>query len=188
MDVKDYIKHYDIINPKIVSELIRYANTLSYREASIVSEGKPINKEIRNVEEFPLSRSSKKLTDVKWFNVLNRYINQTFFLYRKDLEKLGNNDFFVETVLDINILKYKENYFYKKHVDHGSRVPRTASIIILLNNDYKGGSLCFDLGGEVYKINPAVGRIIIWPSNFMYPHYVEPVTEGLRYVIVSWAL
>ena len=31
------------------------------------------------------------------------------------------------------------------------------------------------------------GDVIIFPSNFMYPHRVEPVTKGARYSYVSWA-
>ena len=30
------------------------------------------------------------------------------------------------------------------------------------------------------------GRLVMWPSNFMYPHSVSPVTKGTRYAIVSW--
>ncbi len=30
------------------------------------------------------------------------------------------------------------------------------------------------------------GDMIIFPSNFLYPHQVMPVTKGERYSIVSW--
>ena len=30
-------------------------------------------------------------------------------------------------------------------------------------------------------------RLIIWPSNFLFPHSVLPVTKGLRYSVVAWA-
>ena len=30
------------------------------------------------------------------------------------------------------------------------------------------------------------GAVLIFPSNFMYPHKVEPVTKGTRYSYVSW--
>ena len=35
------------------------------------------------------------------------------------------------------------------------------------------------------KINLSKGDIIVFPSNFMYPHKVEPVT-GTRYSYISW--
>ena len=31
-------------------------------------------------------------------------------------------------------------------------------------------------------------RMIIWPSTFLYPHTVKPVTKGTRYSVVAWAL
>ena len=30
------------------------------------------------------------------------------------------------------------------------------------------------------------GDVLVFPSNFLYPHKVEPVTKGLRYSIISW--
>tara|TARA_R100000697_G_scaffold121409_1_gene148439 strand:- start:2922 stop:3107 length:186 start_codon:yes stop_codon:yes gene_type:complete len=61
---------------------------------------------------------------------------------------------------------------------------------MLLNNDYEGGEICFrypDTTGE-WLIDKKPGRIIVWPSNFLYPHRVKPVTKGTRYSVVSWAL
>ena len=37
-------------------------------------------------------------------------------------------------------------------------------------------------------VEKKANRMIIWPSNFLYPHSVKPVTEGIRYSVVSWAL
>ena len=56
------------------------------------------------------------------------------------------------------------------------------SILGVLNNDYEGG--------EFYLIDDIIdlkkGDVIIFPSNFMYPHKVEPVTKGTRYSYISW--
>jgi predicted 2-oxoglutarate/Fe(II)-dependent dioxygenase YbiX len=30
------------------------------------------------------------------------------------------------------------------------------------------------------------GDLIIFPSIFLYPHRVEPVTKGVRYSFISW--
>ena len=57
-------------------------------------------------------------------------------------------------------------------------------------NDYEGGNLTFlDQASKQEKIiENKVGRLILWPSNFIYPHCVTPVTKGTRYSIVLWAL
>jgi predicted 2-oxoglutarate/Fe(II)-dependent dioxygenase YbiX len=70
------------------------------------------------------------------------------------------------------------------------QIPRTMSCILLLNNDYEGGNLCFrnpDGSGE-WEVEVKPNRMIIWPSNFLYPHTVKPVTKGKRYSVVAWAL
>jgi len=53
----------------------------------------------------------------------------------------------------------------------------------VLNDDYEGGDLmiCQD------KIETKKGDLLIFPSSFMYPHEVMPVTEGVRYSWISWA-
>ena len=49
------------------------------------------------------------------------------------------------------------------------------SVLGVLNDDYEGGE--FVLIDE--KMNLSKGDIIVFPSNFMYPHKVEPVTKAL---------
>jgi predicted 2-oxoglutarate/Fe(II)-dependent dioxygenase YbiX len=36
------------------------------------------------------------------------------------------------------------------------------------------------------KIELKAGSIMIFPSNFLYPHKVVEVTKGVRYSYVSW--
>ena len=89
----------------------------------------------------------------------------------------------------IRFNKYAENKKMALHVDHirsmfdGEKkgIP-ILSVLGVLNNDYEGG--------EFYiidkKIEFSKGDVIIFPSNFMYPHKVEPVTKGTRYSYISW--
>ncbi len=79
---------------------------------------------------------------------------------------------------------------YVDHVDHAIGIPRNLSVIVFLNDNYMGGELEFfkpDMSSSKI-IKPKTGRTIIWPSNFMYPHKVIPVTSGTRYTLVSWAI
>jgi hypothetical protein len=90
---------------------------------------------------------------------------------------------------DIRFNRYAPGTNMKLHCDHiqslfdGSikGIP-TLTVLGLLNNDYQGGEL--ELCGEIVNINP--GEVIIFPSNFMYPHRVKTVTHGVRYSYVSW--
>ena len=57
------------------------------------------------------------------------------------------------------------------------------SIVGALNENYEGGE--FMLCGE--RIDLKTGDVIVFPSNFLYPHEVKPVKSGVRYSFVSWA-
>lgn len=82
------------------------------------------------------------------------------------------------------LLKYPEGCFYKEHVDSFKARPRAVSCSFILNNDFEGGEFAF-FGKELkYKLEK--GDAIMFPSNFMYPHEVMPVTKGTRYSIITW--
>jgi len=58
------------------------------------------------------------------------------------------------------------------------------SVVGQLNEDFEGGEFVM-WGDKVIEFES--GDLIIFPSNFVYPHRVEPVTKGSRYSYVSWA-
>jgi len=92
---------------------------------------------------------------------------------------------------EVRFNRYRTNTEMKLHCDNihslfdGPRkgVP-TLSILGALNNDYKGGELVF---WDDTVVELKAGEIMIFPSNFLYPHEVKLVTEGTRYSFVSWA-
>jgi predicted 2-oxoglutarate/Fe(II)-dependent dioxygenase YbiX len=57
------------------------------------------------------------------------------------------------------------------------------SIVGVLNEDYKGGEFVM-FEDKIYELS--AGDVIIFPSIFLYPHRVNPVTGGTRYSVVSW--
>ena len=92
---------------------------------------------------------------------------------------------------ELRFNKYDENTLMKLHCDHihsmfdGQRKGIPAlSLLGCLNDDYEGGELIF---WDDTEIKLKGGSLLIFPSNFMYPHEVKPVTIGSRYSYVSWA-
>lgn len=82
------------------------------------------------------------------------------------------------------LLRYQEGEYYKEHTDHFLQVPRTVSCSFSLNDGYEGGEWGF-FNREVV-IKPPKGSAVMFPSNFMYPHEIMPVTKGVRYSIITW--
>ena len=88
----------------------------------------------------------------------------------------------------IDLLKYSAGGKYEVHTDHYTNSPRHLSIIMNLNNNYEGGDLIFTAQNEeeIKRLKLNTGSIVFFPSNFMYPHSIEPITKGTRYSIVAW--
>jgi hypothetical protein len=189
MEIKNFIKIYDEALPwNSLSNLIRFANNSTFEETKIGGDKEPtINFNVRKTYTLPLSNLDTSFSKVHWFNLLYWFFRKNLNQYKFDTNAL---DYGYKQIMDIEILKYENSGFYTWHVDHFSEIPRTMSCILLLNNDYEGGNLCFrnpDGSGE-WEIEVKPNRMIIWPSNFLYPHTVKPVTKGIRYSVVAWAL
>ena len=188
MELKNFITIYDDALPiKAIGNLIRYANKTQFEKATILDQNNPENFNVRRTYNCPLTNVGSSMTNCHWHNLL-----YSFFKNGLDKYKIKNNitDFYYNNITDIEILKYQETGFYTWHTDHCAEIPRTMSCILLLNNDYEGGNLCFknpDGSGEM-EVEVKSNRMIIWPSNFLFPHTVKPVTKGTRYSVVAWAL
>lgn len=84
------------------------------------------------------------------------------------------------------LLKYtapSKGYDWHMDVGNGDASNRKISISILLNDNYEGGELAFFMRGE-QVIKADAGSAICFPS--FLPHRVTPLTEGVRWSLVSW--
>jgi predicted 2-oxoglutarate/Fe(II)-dependent dioxygenase YbiX len=187
MDVRDYLKIYDdFLDSKICKAIAKklkktdwqlhtfyQSNTNSFKsyekELSVgygqeIAETPELQKQIWFAIERYIVKDHAYMAD--WFSGWNGYSQVRYNRYNVDTQM-------------------------KLHCDHihsmfdGNRkgIP-TLSILGAINDDYEGGELIF---WESEKIVLKAGSIMIFPSNFMYPHKVLPVTKGTRYSYVSWA-
>jgi hypothetical protein len=87
--------------------------------------------------------------------------------------------------------KYSKGMYMGKHCDHfrtmfdgrWKGVP-VYSVIGFLNDNYEGGDLVF---WDDTVIEKQAGMVVVFPSNFLYPHKITPVTKGTKYSFVSYA-
>ena len=182
-DLKYYIQHQKGFLPetfcdKILDEL----KLIKFEEHTFYNA---------NTNEYKPRSGSQELS-MSWGNVstkndLNKIVDDTAFRYVKELKMPWFDKY--QGYSHVRFNKYAENKKMALHADHihsmfdGERkgIP-ILSVLGVLNDDYEGGE--FVLIDE--KIDLSKGDIIIFPSNFMYPHKVEPVTKGIRYSYISW--
>jgi len=174
--VKELFWHQDSAVPPSVCDSIIDAHVDGLRDAQIYSrsEGKPVDNvdKRRSRVNFDVVPETRQLCDYytmeanrKAFGVnLGGYADYQFTAY--DSANQG---------------------FYGWHMDSmGSRAfTRKLTFILLLSDpaDYAGGGL--QIGFEAPVVKPKKGTVIVFPSPVL--HQVLPVTDGVRFSLVSWA-
>jgi len=176
----DYVRLYQFLDPEFCANTVNYISDLTWRkhsyydygtnqhrtfddDLSINNQANPFKTMIQNKLHAPIQQYMTEL-NMSWFNSWNGISN-------------------------IRFNKYDTGTNMKLHCDHIQTlfdgqlkgIP-TLTILGLLNNDFQGGQL--ELCGE--NVNLGLGDVIVFPSNFMYPHEVTTVTQGTRFSYVSW--
>ncbi len=186
--VGNYIKVYDDILTKEECEYIlsEYKNSPGWRTGTIGGSSNLQDRSFRNCDTIGMSvkeiinanyEPRKKIDDLVCKNAgrsLHKYI-----------EDFPDNPFLQQINSDsgYELLRYNEGGFYKQHTDVGNKA-RAISLSFSLNDDYAGGEFAFF--DRETKIKTRPGSVILFPSNFMYPHEIMPVTKGTRYSIITW--
>jgi len=182
--LEDYI--YIVKNAlsyKVCDEILNeFINSDEWIDTSIGSKAE-INKSIRNCQtigiSFPFIIQKNK-------DIRHRLDNAIFDGAAKCIQEYNNKFSYcnIEEDSGYELLKYYEECFYTQHVDSFKARPRAVSCSFILNNDFEGGEFAFF--NRELKYNLEKGDALLFPSNFMYPHEVMPVTKGTRYSIITW--
>lgn len=141
-------------------------------------------------EEVSLSKNELDVcyADIPTKGILMMNIYGALQKYFQQLNFSWFNGWDGYTTLRFN--RYNEGQEMSNHCDHitinedGLRkgVP-ILSVIGVLNDDYEGGEFVI-FNDEIIELKK--GDIMIFPSSFLYPHHVKPVTKGVRNTFVSW--
>ena len=182
-NLKDYAIQFDNFIPKnICDETIKFMENINFQQHDFYN---PQTKTYT-------TRSGNKELDISWDNIhtkdtIHKYFCNAIKKYQEKFKFPWFDGWQGFTGVRFN--KYKETRKMALHADHihtifdGERkgIP-ILSVLGVLNDDYEGG--------EFYLIDKKTdlskGDVIVFPSNFMYPHKVEPVTKGTRYSYISW--
>jgi Rps23 Pro-64 3,4-dihydroxylase Tpa1-like proline 4-hydroxylase len=77
---------------------------------------------------------------------------------------------------------YEVGEYYNWHTDSSNG--RYCSVVINLNDEYRGGDLELKIDDKIVKLDSGVGNAIIFLSNT--EHRVVEVSNGTRYSLVNW--
>jgi hypothetical protein len=184
-DLKDYLKIYNnSISVETCENAIKKIEDNFWEQHSFYNTKTKESVNVSGEFEFEMSWSdgeveNKIMSDI--WNSLLKYVNEFNFSWFNGWQGYSQ----------VRFNRYKETTKMAEHCDHihsmfdGERkgIP-VLSCLGILNDNYSGGELIF---WEDTEIKIKQGDILVFPSNFLYPHRVEPVIEGTRYSCVSWA-
>jgi Rps23 Pro-64 3,4-dihydroxylase Tpa1-like proline 4-hydroxylase len=181
-DIRDYIVVFEnIVTEELCDEVLtEYKSDKNWMNTT-TSGG--LSRDIRRCDAINITdpfiiqqnQEKRKSIDNKLFecagNAINQY-NEKF----KHAKIQGDSGY--------TLLRYQEGEFYSQHTDHFLQAPRIVSCSFALNDNFEGGEFGFFDRELVYK--PPKGSALMFPSNFLYPHEVMPVTRSVRYSIITW--
>ena len=168
----------NVVSNEFIDKIIPLINKKAKKNLTVISG---LSKDVRNVKGYHLTFDTP--TDLFYWNYIKSEIERIYTFYKAKFPKMMSSK-----INQIDLLKYSPEGKYEIHTDHFTTSIRALSIIINLNDDYEGGDLIFTDQNEkeIKRLKLGKGSIVFFPSNFMYPHSIQPITRGTRYSIVSW--
>ena len=168
----------NIIDIKFIEKLVPFIKHKAKNDLTVRSG---VRKDIRNVKGYSLDLTTP--TNLFYWNFVKQEINRLYFHYKYKFPLMMSNK-----INQIDLLKYSPGGKYEVHTDHYTTSPRHLTIIMNLNSDYEGGDLVFtdQKEKEIKRCKLEKGSMLFFPSNFLFPHTVKPITKGTRYNIVAW--
>jgi predicted 2-oxoglutarate/Fe(II)-dependent dioxygenase YbiX len=185
------ILDYIIVVPKAVPDSLCNAIVNEYKDSTEWEIGYINNKvreDIRNCQNIPISRPAIMQVNLEHRTALD---NQLFHIAGKVIndytQKFGT--FIIEKDEGYTLLRYETGQFIKSHIDTSAAGEtglnnRKVSCSFALNDEYTGGEFSFFNGEHTLKLDK--GSILLFPSNFVYPHEILEVKSGTRYSIITW--
>jgi len=182
-NLKDFIFTFDdILSPELCDLIIEEYTNDSKLEFAKIAKG-TINPSTRNCYTMNISFEDviQKNPDVR--RKIDDLVFKASSVVLKDF--ISKYPYLtVEKDTGYNFLKYELGGFYTEHIDSFTDYPRSISCSFILNDDYEGGEFAFFDGQLKYKLRK--GSAIAFPSAYMFPHEIMPVTKGTRYSIITW--
>jgi predicted 2-oxoglutarate/Fe(II)-dependent dioxygenase YbiX len=178
----------DVVPAELRTKILQeYAKSDEWK-SSVVGRNYDLVKEIRDVDEIVVSQPTtieknsvvRKTIDDELFVCANAVLTKYTANY-KDFTKIHT-----EKDEGYTLLRYQAAQFIAEHTDAGAFTlfRRAVSCSFAINDDYEGGEWSFFGGVHTQRLN--AGDAILFPSNFLFPHSIRPVTSGVRYSVVTW--
>ena len=183
LNLKRYMQRVQLILPERAQDVVTKLDKTKWvdfdyggPENICVQDNPKLPYQVTDMEEPYLSTIVSKavddyiknfLEDIPWFSYWNGKTRFFWIKYPTGSDGMGTHADHVRNIFD------------------GTRrgIP-TLTVLGSLNDDFEGGELEFWDNKEKFRLS--AGEALIFPSVFLYPHQVHPITKGNRYSFVVW--
>ena len=152
-----------------------------------------------NIDDSHHSEETKEL-DIQFTNLelnkkLSPYVVEAGRKYNQNYAYKHPNSYkrtgqMIYSFCPVRFNRYSPGQIMRQHHDHihsifdgKSKGVPVLSFILNFNDDYEGADLFF---WEDTVVKLGKGDIIMFPSNWLFPHGVTEATKGKRYSAVTW--
>lgn len=182
-DIREFVKVFDDAIPlDLCDKIIEEYRDDDNWQAALVGGG-IVNDAVRRVNSIQMDDPSVIYKNFDTRQRLNFEMNESIFYAIQKFRKIAPS-MNAEANSGYGLLRYNEGDFYREHTDSFINHPRHVSCSFHLNDDYEGGEFAFF--NREFKIKAKKGSLVMFPSNFMFPHEILTVTKGTRYSIITW--
>ena len=188
------------LSPEICLDIIQlYENENTSSKHEGLTQG-GLNKNVKNTVDFNIP-----VNDEKWYKYYKLLNNELSINLKKYFSNLNNNNefknidqlsnktyvFFEDTNFLSNVFmiqKYTKNmgkYIYHNdfRIDLAEKKYRVLTFLWYLNTVEEGGETSF---GEDFKIKPEMGKLLLFPACWTYPHAGKMPLSSDKYIITGW--
>lgn len=179
-----FVYKTQILNLEECKTIIEWSENEKLFESSKVGKFQ-VNQAIRKSKTFKMPEDSpyidvllKKLNDA-FREYCEEYLEDAYLISIQESTKDG---YYFEP---LQCTKYDQDDYYRWHIDQGSdpkSICRLVSFVLYLNDDFEEGGTEFAF--DTYKCK--AGEVLIFPSNFLFPHCGQKVKTGTKRIITTW--
>ncbi len=181
--LEQYVHVFDnILSDELCNKILNeYVNSGEWTD-TLVGDGSA-NKSVRNCDQIGISDPgiiSRNYDERKRIDdMIHESVRKAIEMYQE-----CHQEFKIDIDTGYQILRYQEGGYYVQHTDSFKEQQRSVSCSLHLNDEYEGGN--FGFFDRQMQVRAGKGAAVMFPSNFMFPHEIMPVTKGTRYSIITW--
>jgi len=183
-----YVKQHSI-SPELCHDMINLFEQSDGRYDGVTADG--LNKQAKDTTDFIITSGGSQWSRIN--KLLSKELNNNVKDYVTKYNKQVNDTYhiFGTTYLtsdSMQLQKYNKNagkYVYHQDFscDWKNKKMRQLTFMWYLNDVEEGGETEF---WSKYRIKPEVGKLVLFPASWTFPHRANVPLSSAKYIITGW--